>query len=358
MIAKFLFLISLLCVSACTTKPAGKSESIIESISESISKPDVKSMWIQISCSLVKRPSTFLTFPGQICQFLDDGSFISADEKHIRRFSSTKEILWERPGHFHHQVNLTSDKKRILVLTSEIAVRNGKKERDDIFLILDLDGKEIHRQNAYHHIKSLRLKSLNYPAASARRILGVDVETTHFNSIYEIPPNGNESAAPWLKAGNIIVNSLVLGVLILSPDLSKVHYHEQLPFSHKHQIHDLQVTPAGEFLFFNNIVNSKDSPVHSAVQKYNPVEKKIVLSVTARPLGMFYSPACGGAQEIGDLIFFSHVHTGGYYYSKKDNTIFDTIPGTHGNTTSVSAVQQLKLIHADNFLKNSGHGSE
>lgn len=80
-------------------------------------------------------------FPGQICIYLDNGNLISATENAIRLISKDNEIIWEYPGHFHHQVNLSNDKKRILAISSDINSKNNINIREDKFLIMNLDGK-------------------------------------------------------------------------------------------------------------------------------------------------------------------------------------------------------------------------
>lgn len=318
----------------------------------SVSEEDINSLWIQNGCTIYRMNGHRYSHPGNLCVFLDDGSFISATGTFIRRFSQKKEILWEIPGHFHHQMNISPDKQRILVLSSDIVKREGRKERDDAFLILSIDGKILHRQNSFEHLQSLNQGSLGWKNQKQIAIAGGEIETTHFNSIYEIP--ANNSPLPYLKAGNVIVNSSALGVYILSPDLKKVVHFEKFQFSLSHQVHDVQVTASGEILLFNNIANKPDEVTYSAIQKYDPLTKKITLSVTANPLGIFYSPACGGAQEIGDYLYFSHIVTGGYLYSKTKKAMIATSPGTNGDILMMEPVQQLKLINAENFLKNSG----
>lgn len=347
-----LILLFIIIFAGCSSQPPLIRSGYIKS-PDSTAEVEINSYWIQNGCTLYHGKFQKITFPGFFCLFLDDGSFISATDKHIRRFSPSKEVLWEIPGHFHHQVNISPDKKRILALSSDVIVRFGKKVRDDAFMILDLDGKVLHRQNGFEHVRKLNQGSLNWANPHIVRAAGTDIESTHFNSIYEIPPNS--STLPYLQAGNVIVNSSALGIYILSPDLKKVLRHEKFEFSYYHQVHDVQVTAEGEYFLFNNLANKRGEILYSAIQKYDPVTRQLTINFTAEPKGMFYSPACGAVQEIGDIIFFSHLVTGGYYFSKKKNEIIATAPGTNGNVLLMEPVQQLKLIEVDKFLKNSGN---
>ncbi len=293
-----------------------------------------------------------------MCIFLNDGSFISATSQTLRRFGKDHEILWEVKDIFHHQLNLSPDGQRILSLSSNVVKRNGKDQRDDVFIILDLNGKVLHRESFYPHMVEKKIRLLNWTMGKRLKDLGAQSESSHFNSIYEIPANAYEMKLPWLKQGNIIVNSTSLGVFILSPDVKNVLHRKLFDSSHNHEIHDVQVNPEGEYLFFNNRISISSNAYISAIQKYDDVKKSLTFNFQSNPPEMFYSPACGGVQEFRDMIFFSHVTTGGYYYSKEKETIVSSIPGLNGNPHESSPVQQLKLINANEFLKHSGNESK
>src|SRR3990167_7448995 len=61
------------------------------------------------------------SFVGDLCIFLDDGSFISTmgGESKITRFGPTGEKTWERNFFVHHSLVLSNDKKRVLFLSSQ-----------------------------------------------------------------------------------------------------------------------------------------------------------------------------------------------------------------------------------------------
>lgn len=308
-------------------------------------------MWVQNGCTLFRRHE-IKSFPGERCIFLDDGKFVSSTKKEIRMFSPGKEILWEIKGHFHHQVNLSEDKQRILALSSDIVVRDEKKVRDDVVVILNLDGKIIARERIYPHLVSERTAKVRKMIQENPLDPEVKYESSHFNSIYEIPENKYSKEIPWLQAGNIIINSTGIGVYVLTPNLKKIIHHKVFPFSFLHSIHDVQITPEGEYLIFNNKVTNSRGARISAIQKYNEPEDKLTLDFRASPQEIFYSPYCGGVQDLGDVIFFSHVFNGGYLYSKGEKTIIQSFPGVNGDERESSPTQQLKLINGHSFLKN------
>lgn len=303
---------------------------------------------IQSGCSLESSNREKKFFPGHMCIFHDDGTLVSSSGNGIRKFSKTREILWEQHGSFHHQMNISSDKKRILTFVNELTLVDKQMRRQDVVLILDQDGKTLARISAAEILKLSGLEPMNGKNSDHQ----ADNEISHFNSIYEIPPNKREKEIPWLKSGNIIINGLFHGIFVFSPDLKILLHHLKLDKGpHGHSLHDVQVTPDGNLLYFNNHAGVGTKKRFSAIQKIDPVKKKIIFEFTARPKEMFFSAGAGGVQEIGDYIFFSHSLTGGYLYSRKNRDIVGTYPQNLG--TSVRWIQDIKMIDATEFLKNS-----
>ena len=118
-----------------------------------------------------------------------------------------------------------------------------------------------------------------------------------------------------------------------------------------HSIHDVQVTPEGNLLFFNNHVDDGSKKLFSAIQEMNPLTKKVSSLFTARPKEMFYTEGGGGVQRIGDNIFFSHTLTGGYLYSTETKDIVKLFP--QNREVQSRWIQEIKMIDASGFLKNS-----
>lgn len=311
-----------------------------------------QSFWVQNGCHLYFGES-LKSYPGQFCIFLDDGSFISATGTSMRRFSPSQEILWEVPGHYHHQLNLSPDKKRILTLSSAVTSQNGKRVRKDTFLIFDLDGKLLHKTDADSIVKQTKVKPVFLDHTPELQVVKADLESSHFNSIYEIPENAYSKSVPWLAKNNIIVNGTFQGVFILSPDLSKVLKRVLVEGYEYANFHDVQISPDGTLLYFNNRTVDPQYVRFSTVQKYDLITKKLTMEFRASPREAFYSPACGGVQEVGDLIFFSHITAGGFLWSPAKNEMVKAIPGTNGNAKEVRPTQQLKLIDVEKFFKNS-----
>ncbi len=341
-----LVLLVCLAITSCATKPESSRKN------PTAKSVDWHRLWVQNGCTLYNFAREAKSFPGDFCIFLDDGSFISASNSSMKRISANSEVLWEITGNFHHQVNLSADANRIFTLSSEIRNEKNKKIRDDVLLILDINGKTIQKKRVTDFFSELGLNSLGWSESPNIKFLKADFETSHLNSFYEIPENTYSDSVPWMKKGNFIINGYFHGIFILSPDLKIGLHHMDYPHSVKNGLHDVQVTPDGSLLLFNNWAADRDFR-YSAVDKYDPIKKKLVWRFTSSPLEMFYSPACGGVQEVGELIFFSHLTAGGYLWSPKENRMIKFIPGTKIDPRGVEPTQQLKMVDVTEFLKNN-----
>lgn len=316
-------------------------------------------VWIQNGCDLYTLNREVKKYPGRMCIFLDDGTFLSASDRGLLRLNTLGEVLWAIPGNFHHQINLTNDESEILALSSEVVTHGKIRERNDVFLRIGLNGKVHSKISSPAVYQQKNLHPLNEDEEGILKIVGADVETSHFNSIYEIPDNQASDLVPYMKAGNIIVNSLQMGIFILTPDFRKVLYHKQFLFSANHTVHDVQVTKEGHFVFFNNdnLIKSVNRVYHSAIQKFDPVKDSLTFEYTAQEREHFFSPKCGGVQDFEDYIFFSRLMSGGMVYSKKLKKIILGIPGIPNDPTEFAPTQQLKIIDPKDFFRNSARQS-
>ena len=283
------------------------------------------------------------SFPGKICQFFDDGSYLSADDDKLYFFAKGNQEQWQVQGPFHHQINLSLDKKRILALASKLAAKDGSPFRIDRFLVLDLMGKVLHQQDAENILHQINQKE-PYSAH----------ELAHFNSFYEIPKIEMRNPPPYLKEGNFIVNSYHMGLFILSSDLQKVLFHKTLRFSDHHNIHDAQILSNGHLLYFNNhVAGSGEQAPYSAIQEIDLLKNKVVHEVTAQPKPLFFSRHCGGVQILDqDHMLFSHQLTGTYIYSKKQKKITHNLYQTHLSNGEFYPSQQVKAQDLTSFLEH------
>lgn len=253
-------------------------------------------------------------------------------------YDAEDKILWSKPHFVHHQIKLSHDGQRILTLLFELK----GDYREDIFAVMDLEGKILHRAKALDLFKDRLQFGLNELSPWEKERFNAKYEMSHFNSIDEIPKNS--SKLPFLKEGNIIVNSAGHGTCILSRDLKIVHDCRKIPETNT--LHDVQITADGKYLYFNNEVFDKSGLHSSAVEEFDPVTKKRKVLFAAEPKAAFYSPNCGGVQIFKDLLIVSHVTTGAYVIDRKTGKISDYIPNLETRKD-----QEIKVMDLNSFLK-------
>lgn len=285
------------------------------------------------------------SFPGNFCQFMPDGSYLSATDVNLKYQSKNNELIWELPAHYHHQLNLTHDQKRILVLSTAIAQVKGKSIRQDLFRVLSMDGKVLHEAPAQDYLKQIKQENHQF----------TPTELTHFNSFYEIPPMNEGLKLPdYIRPGNFILNAYRLGILIVSADLKTVLHYRSLTNSKNNQTHDAQILPNGKLIYFNNEAQDGGQNIlHSSIDEIDLNQDKQTIIFTAEPKEMFFSRHCGGVQYLDqDHVLFSHMLAGTYIYSMKDKKIISNLYRTHLNQQRFYPAQQVKALDLKKFLSH------
>ncbi len=292
------------------------------------------------------------SFPGSICLYQEDGGIISGTDRAIRALSPERNLLWEKSGNFHHQLNFTPDGKRVLALSSEVREEKGVMVRYDQFLIFDLEGN-ILAENSIRNLEKNLLDN-NVTQFFQGMFLNTTKERSHFNSIFEIGDVKVNPAVPAIAKGNIIVNSLFLGVFILSPDLKRVLHKFMIPGSPGHLVHDVQILPDGNILIFNNESNPREAAYPaSALQILDPVTLKPVYSFDGEKGIPLYSSHCGGVQKLDEEYFlYSHMVNGAYLLSRKTGKIVKSIFQPNLTFGRITPVQNLRLIQLSEKFKS------
>jgi hypothetical protein len=293
------------------------------------------------------------SFPGRYCKFLDDGSFITYTDEAMTRINKDASVMWKIKGHFHHQINLSEDKNRILALSSG-SLLSKSNFREDLLMVLSLEGKILYQTPVSAILEDKKLQKLDWDfwEKETKALLEIEKEVSHFNSFYEIPKITKKGLPKWVKEGNLIANGLVQGFFVLTPDLKKVLYHSKIKNSFLHSIHDVQINSEGNILYFNNVVKSLGkNHLYSGAYEIEPVTQKEIHSFNANPKQTFYSPVCGSIQELGDIWLISHYLLGAYYYNKKDQNLIMYAPSQNTtHTQHLSVAQQYKLINLQSFM--------
>jgi hypothetical protein len=288
------------------------------------------------------------TFPGDVCIYFDDGKLLTANDDGLKYYERDFKNLWHIPGHFHHGLALSIDKKKILAMSSDFVKYKKNKKRIDKLMVISLEGKVLHEVLSTNLMKQAKIPPLK------RQSRFVDIEESHFNSLLEIPAMKVKTAPAYLKEGNFIANSRDDGLFILSSDLQKVEYFKSLSQSVGHQVHDAQILDNGNLLIFNNLTTgSSDTFKFSSVQEINLVTNEILFEFTTTPKTNFYSKVSGAVQVLDeDHYLISHVFDGTFIYSKSKKSFVHVIRETHLRDSKPFPTHEVRLYDLRKFLSS------
>lgn len=294
-------------------------------------------------------------YPGAMCKFLPDGSIVNMTPDGLNLINKDSHVQWHLPGHFHHQISLSLDGKRILALSSEIVVKDGERMRLDKVMIIDLKGKVLHQVLSDELLKQAKIERKPLDAGPVLLAqLNLKLENTHFNSFYEIPKLSTKDVPSYIQQGNFIVNGRQDGIFILSPDLKTLYHHFYLSQSLNHNVHDVQVMENGHYLLFNNILKeSYPSLLVSAVQEIDTKTQKVNYEFTGTPKGIFHSFVSGSIQKLDeDRYLLTHPSNGTFLLSKKENRFLRLYKATHYVNNLHFPAHQVKAYDLSQFFKN------
>jgi hypothetical protein len=226
-------------------------------------------------------------FPGKFCTFLSDGHFLTVDNNGISLFNQKSERKWLVPGHFHHQLNMSEDGQRILVMGSELILMSGRQIRVDKFMVIAMDGKVLHEISATELFKQAKVEPSLWKAnPDAVEYLKTDLEISHANSFYEIPLEQRSSL------GRYVINIRNDGIFFLDEDFKSLKEHFKLSSSFTHQVHDVQVLKNGKILLFNNLnAINKKKHLSSSVLELDAKTKKVLLDTYPQILALSFTTA-------------------------------------------------------------------
>ena len=290
-------------------------------------------------------------FPGEMCIFLNDGRFLSASDQSLSMYNLDSSIAWKIAGHFHHQINLSLDKKTILAIASENINENQKMVRYCVLMQIDLDGQIIHRLSTKKIIDDLKLKPMTWPSYWDKSFPS-DIEATHFNSFYEVPPQ--IKSLKFLSGGEFVANSLELGTFVIAKDFSRAIDHFYVESSIQNNIHDVQIDKFGRIVYFNNLRKSQSGSQYSTVEILDLKTKKNVFEFQANPKEMFFSPACGGVQILEDQRLLISTRLSGYfiYNMRRKKIEYSNLMSSGMINWEPFMIQQIKLVELKDFLKH------
>ena len=295
--------------------------------------------------------------PGHYCQFLDNGDFLSMTVNTLKYIRSNGAVKWSLDGkHFHHQLNLSEDRQRVLTMASVEKEIKGIRYRVDQFFVYDInDGKVLFQADADQIIESSGVNPTTYKGGFPANIFSASDEYSHFNSFYEIPAfTPTRATHPAIRKGNYIINSIGLGVMVLDSNLKKVLFHKQFRQSYNHNVHDVQVTGRGTLIAFVNVAAANDMLHYSSVIELDPLTTSTIFEFKADPPSMFLSLHCGSVQDLGKgLILFSHHYAGVYIYNTNTRKMVFSNQKLFIDVDRVIPAQQIKIENLDLFLKKN-----
>lgn len=290
--------------------------------------------------------------PGERCLFFDNGDFISSGPGHIRYYSSLGEVKWEVKGHFHHQMNFSNDRQRILAISSVVGkVGRDELKRYDLLMILGIDGK-IHATLALD--RALEEAGINpILQVNQHKMIPIESEGSHLNSFYEIPPLKRGVSAPdYVAPGSFVVNGLRQGVLFIDKELKRITKQWVSPFSMVHSVHDAQITERGQLIYFNNFASLEKNKQFSTIDEVDLKTSRKVLEIKSGPEAFFYSRHSGSVQVLNDdLVVFSHVVAGYYVYSRSRKAVIFSSDAPYVIGDKLVTAQQIRIQDLSEFLR-------
>jgi len=287
-------------------------------------------------------------FPGTICHYLPSGDYFSASPTGLRAFDRQDVLKWEIPGYFHHSLEFTADRTRLLALGSAVYDEQGIMHREDIVMVVSLAGEVLHRRSARELLKLGGGEPfVGYVMPSFyQKLTGAVQEVSHFNSLHAIPP-----ALKTMGEARYVLNGAGHGTYLLNEDLSQVIGRVVMDAQY-HGTHDAQVTERGTLLFFNNQVRT-GTQMYSAVQEYDLRTKKVIRDATGEPRGLFFSRFGGGVQELDrDRWLFSDNLNGVYLYSHRGKKMLAFLRELHQLDGRDIPVQHVRNVDLTEFLKH------
>lgn len=314
------------------------------------------------------------SFPSWLCFFLPDGRFITGDTDGLTMRGRNIEKLWHKKLIPHHMISLAANGD-ILTFTSEyhsIAKQRAKfkgafevdwrvdtrqmkpvsdeiarqKFRVDKILRLNQNGRIVHQMS---------LNDADYPMPWLIRLLRdgappLPYESSHLNSIYEIPANA--SSLPAFKAGNLLLNDTVnRTIFITDPELRKIIWRLNFKKFGFSVVHDVSVLPNGNLLLFKNLM--LDPLLPSSLEEIDPVTEQVVWRYESRPPQNFHAVRMGSVQALRDgRILFAHTTRGDHrveMIDREGNTLWSLNLNPHTDV----AMQGAYSWPVESFLSNN-----
>ena len=325
---------------------------------------------IQVSCKIFNKEGSQLYrwFDSEeLCLFLPDGGVVSQTQLGMKRFNNKNKILWKQSGHFHHRLTLSKDGTKIFALSAKAHNFLGKKIRTDTVVAIDFKtGKVLAEFDLFDHFYELATEEQFHfrRARYQNSLFNYDFETTHANSVFEIPKNPLVHKNSAFSEGNLLINPGVVNLyFIIDKDMKKILWKKP-DGKFIRSNHDVQLNERGELVVYANDVITEKEP-YSSILFLDPLKagsypddliREVKVVVEGKK---FYQPYVGGVQELpaGEMLLSVFSEKMGFYLAfidakSKIKKSFVPTPGFHQSRGE--AFQEARLVDLTSFFKNRG----
>ena len=77
------------------------------------------------TCHILDQDGKILrAYPGLFCDFFSNGDYIVSDGTEIQYLNKNDEVVWRKKLHVHHQLKISKDEQRILLISSGFEKQN------------------------------------------------------------------------------------------------------------------------------------------------------------------------------------------------------------------------------------------
>ena len=266
------------------------------------------------------------------CDFASDGSLVGFNMQNTRLdfFDRKDKLVWSEPLDVHHSLNFSENEEQIIAVHKEGFPLNGQRVKGDCVSVRDRSNRVLKQWCLKDHINEL--ESLGYEFRPRP-----NMEISHTNSVYEIPPNARAATDPAFAPGNYVINLFMTSyaVIILDRQMQKILFHKNFktfkygPFQRRIMIHDVQINQRGNLFYYVNFIKkenftqacnylselierSEDTPYtpllpawFSAIWETDPRTDAILWSYRGETLESFKSDVFGSATMLdnGNLLY-------------------------------------------------------
>lgn len=205
---------------------------------------------------------------GWICAFLPNGKMMIGDGFTLTFYDKDMNVIWARDGHTHHMLTYSAADQTVLVISSRIFGPQSRL-RIDVLEVFDIEGKQLKKFEFTREMSRAFL-----PMTYDNFVMPtVKMELTHVGSFYRI--GKNRSGSRFFAEGNYLVNDNFGALYVFNKELTKVIHTFETNGWNLGMFGDVQVTPAGSLLLYNN-GNPHDPASRASLVEFDPFTKKVL----------------------------------------------------------------------------------